>query len=124
MLKESKMKNKLTYILRVGLMVLTVILIILFLSVMSLVGEIQGTARVVNYAGLVRGTTQRVIKLENAGQMQADMIGDIDSLLNDFNRDLSTYLNDLTFSEEDFDTVTKRLDLINHLKGKYGKLIL
>ena len=59
------------------------------------------------------------------GQVQqfTDMIGDIDSLLNDFNRDLSAYLNDLTFSEEDFDTVTKRLDLINHLKGKYGNSI-
>ena len=30
-----------------------------------LVGKIQGTARVVNYAGLVRGKTQRIVKLEN-----------------------------------------------------------
>ena len=34
---------------------------------MSMVEKIQGTARVVNYAGLVRGKTQRIIKLEDAG---------------------------------------------------------
>ena len=42
--------------------VLTVILIALFLTIMVLVSKIQGTARVVNYAGLVRGKTQRIIK--------------------------------------------------------------
>ena len=42
---------------------LTVILIALFLTLMVLVSKIQGTARVVNYAGLVRGKTQRIIKL-------------------------------------------------------------
>ena len=101
MLKESKMRNKLTYILRVGLMVLTVILIILFLSVMSLVGKIQGTARVVNYAGLVRGMTQRVIKLENAGQMQADMIADIDAFIDGL-RYGSSELNLVCLKDKDF----------------------
>ena len=37
---------------------------------MSLVADIQGTARVVNYAGLVRGTTQRIVKMEDAGLAQ------------------------------------------------------
>ena len=95
------MRNKLTYILRAGLMVLTVILIILFLSVMSLIGEIQGTARVVNYAGLVRGMTQRVIKLENAGQMQADMIADIDAIIDGL-RYGSSELNLVCLKDNDF----------------------
>lgn len=43
-------------------MLLTVILIALFLTIMILVSKIQGTARVVNYAGLVRGKTQQIIK--------------------------------------------------------------
>ncbi len=30
---------------------------------MNLVSGIQGTARIVNYAGLVRGKTQRIVKL-------------------------------------------------------------
>ena len=41
---------------------LTAILISLFFGVLVLVGKIQGTARVVNYAGLVRGKTLRIVK--------------------------------------------------------------
>ena len=44
-----------------------------------LVSRIQGTARVVNYAGLVRGETQRIIKLEGAGLPQDGMIEDVAS---------------------------------------------
>ena len=54
--------------------VLTVILIALFLTIMVLVSKIQGTARVVNYAGLVRGKTQRIIKLEDAKEPQDEKI--------------------------------------------------
>ena len=53
----------------------------------------------------------------------ADALTDIDGLLNDFNRDVSSYLADFTFSEEEFYETEKRLDLINHLKSKYGKTI-
>ena len=45
---------------------------------------------------------------------------DIDALLNDMNRDLSQYISDLEDPEEELQEVTKRLDLINHLKVKYG----
>ena len=51
----KKTQHKLTYITRTLMMVMTSILIILFFVIISLVGQIQGTARVVNYAGLVRG---------------------------------------------------------------------
>jgi len=47
-------------------------------------------------------------------------MNDIDALLNDLNRDLSQYLSDMDQTEEEFNIVTKRLDLINHLKSKYG----
>lgn len=46
------------------MMVLTTILIVLFFIIISLVSKIQGTARVINYAGLVRGGTQLMVKLE------------------------------------------------------------
>ena len=60
------MDRKISKITRGLMTVLTVILIALFLTIMVLVSKIQGTARVVNYAGLVRGKTQRIIKLEDA----------------------------------------------------------
>ncbi len=55
------------------------------------------------------------------GLMQT--ISDIDSLLNDFNRELSDYMTELTFSEEEFAEINDRLNLINHLKEKYGNTI-
>ena len=61
--------------------VLTVILIALFLTIMVLVSKIQGTARVVNYAGLVRGKTQRIIKLEDAKEPQDEMIESVASFI-------------------------------------------
>lgn len=47
----------------------------------------------------------------------------IDDLLNDFNRDVSDYLDEMEFGEEEFWQVQERLDTINHLKSKYGKQI-
>lgn len=53
----------------------------------------------------------------------SSMLADIDNLLNDFNREVSTYLSDLTFSEEDFIKTESRLDEINRLKAKYGNTL-
>jgi DNA repair protein RecN (Recombination protein N) len=52
-----------------------------------------------------------------------EQLSDIDSLMNDLNRDLSQYLSELDNPEEELEEVTKRLDLINHLKSKYGNSI-
>lgn len=48
---------------------------------------------------------------------------DIDSLLNDYNRTAADYLSELEFDGELFDRTEKRLNLINHLKSKYGDTI-
>lgn len=48
---------------------------------------------------------------------------EIDGLLNDFNRDLADYMQDLEFDEEDFRKAEERLNLLNHLKGKYGSTL-
>lgn len=52
-----------------------------------------------------------------------DQLADIDNLLSDFNRDLSGYLSDADFSEQQFIEVANRLDEINRLKQKYGNTI-
>ena len=52
-----------------------------------------------------------------------EALGEIDSLLSDFCRDLSSYMDSLTFDEEIFFETEKRLDLINSLKAKYGQTI-
>ena len=56
----------------------------------------------------------------------ADMEGqllEIENLLHDFNHELSAYISDADFDEETFYQVEKRLDLINHMKSKYGNSI-
>ena len=48
---------------------------------------------------------------------------DIDNLLNDYNRAIADYLSSLEFDGELFDRTERRLNLINHLKSKYGNTI-
>lgn len=50
-----------------------------------------------------------------------NQLTEIDSLLNDFNRELSSYRANLDFSKEEFHEVESRLNTWNHLKGKYGQ---
>lgn len=56
------------------------------------------------------------------GQVQSleNQLMEIDNLLNDFNYELTNYIQESEFDEERFYEVEKRLDLINELKAKYG----
>ena len=53
----------------------------------------------------------------------SETLTSVDGLLNDFNRELSAYLDDMTFDESEFYETERRLDLINGLKAKYGRTI-
>ena len=57
-------------------------------ATMSMVGKFRGTARVVNYAGLVRGKTQRIIKMEDAGQEEDAMIDDVAAFIDGLKREV------------------------------------
>ena len=94
---DTRTTSKGSRISRVLMTALTVVLIFLFFDIMSLVADIQGTARVVNYAGLVRGTTQRIVKMEDAGLAQDKLIEAVDS-----------YIDGLRYGSDDLDLV--RLD--------------
>lgn len=52
-----------------------------------------------------------------------EQIAEIDSLLNDFNRELAEYSNTCEFSEEELYETENRLNELNHLKTKYGSTI-
>ena len=105
----KKKEKKLTFITRLLMTSLTVILIILFFGIMLMVGKIQGTARVVNYAGLVRGGTQRMVKLENTGQPQDKMIATISSYIDGL-RNGSDELNFIKLDDEAFQDKMDELD--------------
>lgn len=57
----------------------TMVLFVFILFMIHNVNSIQGTARVVNYAGLVRGATQRMIKLEITGNDSQGQMQELDS---------------------------------------------
>ena len=59
---------------------------------------------------------------EKIAQMEQELV-EIDNLLNDFNREISDYMDDQEFDDEAFYQMEKRLDLINHMKSKYGSTI-
>lgn len=61
-----------------------------------------------------------IASYDSALEQLENQLLEIDSLLNDFNRDLSEYIEDLEFDEADFRITEGRLNLLNHLKGKYG----
>lgn len=88
---------KFQHIIQLFTILLTAILISLFFAVLVLVGKIQGTARVVNYAGLVRGKTQLIVKLEISGTPEDDLLGDV-----------ASYIEGLRFGSSELDLV--RLD--------------
>lgn len=52
-----------------------------------------------------------------------EQLQEIDSQLSDFGRELEDYMESLEFSDQDFYDTEERLNLINHLKAKYGATI-
>ena len=52
-----------------------------------------------------------------------EQLQQIDSMLVDFSRELDDYMEDLDFSEQDFIETEERLNLVNHLKSKYGSTL-
>lgn len=52
-----------------------------------------------------------------------DMLSAVSDLLSDFARSARVYLENNTYSEEEFRQLENRLNLVNHLKAKYGKTI-
>ncbi len=53
----------------------------------------------------------------------AEKLTDIDSLLSELTREMANYMDSMEFSEEEYNEVESRLDLINRLKDKYGNTI-
>ena len=89
--------------------VFTSLLIVLILIIIMMVSRIQGTARVVNYAGLVRGKTQRIIKLEDARLSQDEMIADVEGYIEGL-RFGSEELNLVSLADKAFQAKMEELD--------------
>ncbi|SHJ23412.1 DNA repair protein RecN [Hespellia stercorisuis] len=80
-------------------------------------GEAEGVSDALSRA--IR-TMQEISGTEEKAEELYGQLVDVDSLLNDFNRELMEYAKTFEFSEEEFHEVEERLNLVNHLKSKYG----
>jgi len=67
-------------------------------------------------------SVDRIAELDERIGGMRDTLSDIESMLSDFNREVSAYLSDLQDEDmEELGSVSARLDLIHHLESKYGR---
>ncbi len=64
-----------------------------------------------------------VLSFDEELEELGSLLNDIDGLLSDFNRRALHMAEDMDFSERDFLETEERLNIINHLKDKYGHTI-
>ncbi len=61
-----------------------------------------------------------VMQYDETMEGLASQLSDIESLISDFERELSAYMSELEFDEEKYSQLEERLDVINNLKAKHG----
>ena len=66
---------------------------------------------------------QEAAEFDERGAQLYSQLLDADSLLNDFNRELAEYAESFEFSEDEFKETEDRLNVLNHLKAKYGNTV-
>lgn len=75
--------------------------------------EIGNALRALNAAGAYDSSLSQL----------GDMLSDVESMIGDFNRGLSEYMDNFVFDEQELRRTEERLDLINRFKTKYGNSI-
>lgn len=97
---------------------LIIVLIVLVIAMMFQIQSLRGTARVVNYAGLVRGATQREVKLEICNEPNDKLIQYLDDVLHDLKYENGKYdlvsLPDSTYQQ----LLDKQIDRWKDLKNE------
>lgn len=119
----GKLAKKRDYFL-VGIVIILFILMS-FLSLTS-INQLRGNARVVNYAGIVRGATQRLVKKELMGYPDDALLKRLDSIVNELitgegSNDLvvlnnKTYLNNMDQVKESWEELKMEIMLVREGK--------
>ena len=78
-------------------------------------------------SGIVQSSSAALKEIEEAYKEDPsllpfkDTLNDADSVIKDFARDISRYIDEKGFDQEKYKAVVSRLDLINDLKNRYGR---
>lgn len=91
-------------------------------NVRAMIGYDSGQGAGESVGAAVRDMSH-IAEFDEQLESMSSALQEIDGLLNDFNRELSSYVEDLSFDDEIFYETEKRLDLLNNLKAKYGRTI-
>ncbi|WP_026393927.1 GGDEF domain-containing protein [Acetobacterium malicum] len=123
--------RKLLY--KVVQLVCVVILGIVLFNIFQLVDIIQGTGRVINYTGIIRGGTQRLVKLETNGIPKDDLMLYLDGILNELQTgqgqyDLDKladipYLEKLSELDDYWDDLQAEILIYRGDPGNHGQVI-
>lgn len=76
--RQSEKQKRIVPVIQSGLILILIVFVVLM---MVQIQRLQGTARVINYAGLVRGATQREVKLEITGEESDKLLKYLDEIL-------------------------------------------
>lgn len=76
-----------------------------------------------NQLGQALSMLGRLVEYDEELQELEGQLATVDNLLNDFNRELSDYMESLNFDEREYRETEDRLDVIHKLEAKYGKTI-
>ncbi len=76
-----------------------------------------------DYVGRASSELNMMQGIDKGTDAIIDKIAEIESLLGDVSLDIGDRLRSMDYSEEEYEETESRLDLINHLKSKYGKTI-
>ena len=91
------------------------------LSILSIHG-LQGNARVINYAGVVRGGTQRLVKQELDGQPNDDLLQQLDGILEELDTGVGENNLDQLADEEYQDLIFQMQVLWGTLKDEIQRV--
>lgn len=76
-----------------------------------------------NGIGRVLSSLKGIKELDSEIDGLYGQLENIDALINDFNVELSNYIQSMNFDDSEFKEIETRLDIINDIKGKYGSTI-
>lgn len=86
-------------------------------------GLLYGQADVLSLIGQSQRALSEINDYDDSIRNLSQTLNDAYDILDGFSHDLRDTVDDLTFDPQEFDEVSRRLDLINDLKSKYGRTI-